>query len=158
GAVSSPYFVTGDHGIAWDVNATSGLWGFPGGQLTVDQSVDPIRFTFTGSDIYAFGGEFFGGRLEGAPDLADITITTSTGASQIFPNINIASFIGFISTNNEPLEWVEISVDGAGNRYATTTVAIAAIPEPATTAFIFGGLTLGAGIWWHRRLKTAQRK
>lgn len=156
----TPYLSEGN-GFSWSVNVESEqLWSVGNNQMSSEEATDQFTFTFTGEDVFAFGGNFYG--TDGFYELeaSEITLTTNTSSSisQDVTSVS-SSFIGVISS--EPLEWVKISVTALDNlqfSWPTTNYAVTAIPEPATTAILMGALAMGSGLWWRKRASTGSRK
>lgn len=157
GPVSSPYSTAGTDGFEWDLTSGS-LYALGSGVMSTDFHTDSFLFTFTGRDVFAFGGNFWGSDAFGVPLLANILFQASTGDSIISSASSSSNFIGIITT--EPLEWVSVSATSPSNfnTWVTGTQVVTAIPEPGTTALLWGAVAIGAGIFWRRKGSIATRK
>ncbi len=113
-----------DEGFAYDLYAALGLWAGDGNMSTND-ATDTLSIIMSGDPVYAVGGYFFGGDIDGFYFAAEVTVTLSDGQVHVFtpddPYGGNPSFLGFTSTI--PIETVVIDVDDAdGALYAWSTV------------------------------------
>ncbi|MFG0251525.1 MAG: dockerin type I domain-containing protein [Phycisphaerales bacterium JB038] len=110
-----------DVGFSYDLFAYEGLWAGDG-NMSTNNSGDPIYIISTGDPIHAVGGLFFGGDISGLYVQALTTVTLSDGQTVTFdpadPYGADPSFLGF--TSPIPIETVEIDADDTNyNAWAT---------------------------------------
>ncbi len=115
--------------------------------LSTNSPGEQVQFYDFTTPVHGIAGQFFATDLDGNV-LAGLTITLRAfdGVSSItrtLENSNASSFIGFIS--DRPLVNLVVSVAAPATANAFTTVnnltlAVAAVPEPASHALWLGGL------------------
>lgn len=150
-------------GFAGPVNRSAGTHAYtvaaPGGFnpgsnlgnvfLTTTNAGSTIRFSGFGSDVYAVGGLFFGGSIDGgyqaAPSIT-VTVIDSDGDITAIPkNPNAGSFLGFVSTGGLSELTLTIGPNGPWPSIDNFTLAGApssAVPEPAAWAMMIVGFGL----------------
>jgi hypothetical protein len=67
------------------------------GNMSTNNAFDPLLVNFTGNDVYAVGGWFFGGDILGFYVPATVTIDLSDGQSYTFDTTSDTDFVGFTS-------------------------------------------------------------
>lgn len=151
GAVEAPYVTEGGNGFGWTLTSGSDdLWSLGDGKMSTDSPNDVFVFTFSGRQVLAFGGNFWGTDQDGVPLAGSITFSTNSGDSVVHSVTGPDGFVGIISTL--PLTSISIVADaGSAHAFPTTTNVITAVPEPATVALLFGAAALGLAGWGRRK-------
>jgi len=154
------------NGFSYDAYAANDLYSGPESNVNLSTfyNTDPILITFTGSPVYAFGGQFF----TVAADGSDATGTTTIYVTYVIDTIpvtipvvynnddDLRPFLGIISS--DALTSVSIASEQLGpddtqwpavdNFY----VGLAAVPVPPTVLLLGSGL-LGL-VGWRRFRKS----
>lgn len=126
-------------GFSYQITSAQGIYGI-NDFLTAGQVKDALTISFTGTSVYAVGGNFFASDINGAFQSAQISLLLSDGTSVNFtPTSQTDSFRGFVSN----VAITSIVIGGAADKQYTSldnlTVA-AAVPEPASWALAALGM------------------
>ncbi len=146
-------------GAGFSLSATTPVAFFnyaqPGGDVWISSSRngDPITFTMSGGNSYAFGGYFFSTNSAGDANGASVTVAANDGTVAATGPSTPSSFIGFVS--DAPISSVVVSVSGEmGVNFPTANnVTLGAIPEPSSLGLV--AVAALAGVMTRRRNTTA---
>jgi hypothetical protein len=123
--------------------------------LSTNTASDSITFSNFTNGVQAIGANFFGSNISGTYQLGSILITATDldgVVSQTIVNAAVASFLGFVSTNDLLSLTVSAIQPSAGFLWPTVdnlTLALRAppvgdVPEPAIMALLLAGLGIMA--------------
>jgi hypothetical protein len=156
----------GPHGYTAAASTTAGFKNVGVGTDTWLSTSDPISsiyFLPNSSNENGIGGYFFTTDLNGNPLSGDIaiTVTNRSGETQTttLSNTGTSSYLGFISSSG--ISSLNVSAVQPASSYElwTTannlTVAIVAVPEPASYALLLSGLALISAVARRRMNQSA---
>jgi hypothetical protein len=128
----------------YDIYSATGLYGAGGAGgdfwLSNNRRTNPIVFSNFGSDVTAFGGNFFASNVLGQYTTGNLVLTAIDG-SVVTYDLNGAAatdFLGFVSTT--PLAAITLATDGGAGYWPTANNVVLAVPEPATYGMLLAGL------------------
>jgi len=130
--------------ISTGPGAVSYLWsGY--GDMSTNNAEDPLVVDFTGKEVTAVGGNFYGSDIDGNWMAATVTIDLSDGTQYSYSNTSQGDFRGFIA--DVPI--VSMSIDAPDDEvnsvyvWSTMDNFYVGTPEPAAASMlILGGLAL----------------
>jgi hypothetical protein len=147
-------------GFSYDATAADNF--FPAGTaadvwLVTNRAQDSIVFNFTGGNVTAVGGFFFGSDVNGNFASGNIRVTLDDGTTETITNATTTSFLGFTGSvpitsltvaaiqppTTPPFLFPTVNDFTVGQQVVTTPTGI---PEPSSTAGLVA-MPLGIALW-----------
>ena len=134
-----------ENGFSYTISAANDLYSGDG-VMSTNTADDPLEIDFTGDNVTAVGGNFYGTDISFVPIAGDVTVELADGTSETMSTSSADAYFGFIT--DAPIDSMTISASGDGNVWPTMdnfTVG-QAVPAPGALALL--GL---AGVAGRRR-------
>ena len=124
------------------------LWSGPG-NMSTNSANSKLKIDFTGDDVLAIGGLFFGGLIDGSYTQSTVTVELSDGTSQTYVPTGANDFeYWFTAVPITSMTIEAVDANGGAAIWPTMDHFYVGVPEPASL-----GLLLLGGVFFARRRK-----